>query len=119
MLTTGTTTTEAAAPPLRPRARRAGYGGRTSSLKGRSRDRYRDGLRPPLTPETSTPPNRRTARAGPAPAPLARDAQDPNKPQDHHNRVSTVSGDCRGHVVENLWNKTHTMRNLATHNRLH
>jgi hypothetical protein len=75
MLPTGTTTTEAAAPPRSPVARRAGYGGRTSSLKGRSRDRYRDGLRPPLTPETSTAPNRRTARAGPAPAPLARDAQ--------------------------------------------
>jgi len=41
-----------------------------------ARYRYRDGLRPPLTPETSTAPNRRTARAGPAPAPLARGTQD-------------------------------------------
>jgi hypothetical protein len=95
MLTHSTTTTEAAAPPLALIVRRAGYGGRTSSLKGRWRDRYRDGLRPPLPPETSTAPNRRTARAGQRLPDLARGTQDPNELQDHHNQVSTVSGDCR------------------------
>src|SRR3712207_7250371 len=46
--------------------------GRPSGLKGAAHRAARDGLRPPLTPETSAAPGQTTARAGPRACPPAR-----------------------------------------------
>jgi len=67
---------EAASPPLISGARRAGYGAAPPASRA-LRVSCGNGLRPPLTPETSAAPGGQEERSGPGPAPARSAARNP------------------------------------------